>query len=688
MRRSASRLSPAERYGRLFAEAARKPGAGRDIIWLGVIDWHFRIQRPQHLAAHLADAGARVFYISIVFEQADQRGRFRIIETPHPGIFEVRLRLAGELSESIYQGLSATAVGELQLALDELIAMLGIAIPVVVVQHPAWHQVACGVAGATVVYDCLDLATGFSNVAKSLGQLETALLASADLVVAASRPLAEHVARQRPAVLIRNAADIEFFGRGFTERLAGERPVIGYFGAIADWFNIEWIEHCAAARPHWEFRLIGRTDGCDISRAAQLPNVTFFGEKPYEELPPFLQQVDVAVIPFKLMELTRCTNPVKLYEYMAAGKPVVAARMPEVVEATDLVYIADDAGSFTDRLDQALAEDSVALRQRRQEWAREHNWANRARQFEQAIEASFPLVSVVILTYNNWDYTSECLASLRRWSDYPNLEVIVVDNASTDGTPEKLRALQRHDDRLQVVLNDSNLGFAAGNNVGLRLARGEYVILSNNDIVFSPRLGARPDPADAARSPHRAGRAADQQYRQRAKGQRGLRHDAADAGMGPPFRPRSAAPHVGDRQPGVFLRRAAAQCDGTGRGARRGLWHRLFRGRRLLPAGRPGRVQAGHRRRRVCAPPPFGVVRHAGIEGQRLDGAQQGAVRRALGALAAASLSRRARLRLRPAVPEKAISRGAAGGDGRRRRGGCRCPRRPAPGRPGSARCG
>ena len=182
-------LSPAERYGRLFADASRKAGQGRDMVWLGVIDWHFRIQRPQHLATQLADAGARIFYVSIVFEQADQRGRFRIIETPHPGVYEVRMRLTVEPAESIYRGLSDPAVAELQLALDELIAMLGIFTPIVVVQHPAWHQVACGVPGATVVYDCLDLATGFSNVAKSLGQAETALLASADVVVAASRPL-------------------------------------------------------------------------------------------------------------------------------------------------------------------------------------------------------------------------------------------------------------------------------------------------------------------------------------------------------------------------------------------------------------------------------------------------------------------------------------------------------------------
>src|SRR5207245_2615514 len=106
--------------------------------------------------------------------------------------------------------------------------------------------------------------------------------------------------------------------------------------------------------------------------------------KPYEDLPAFLREVDVAVIPFKMVELTRCTNPVKLYEYMAAGKAVVAAPMPEVVEATDMVYIAQDAESFAARIEQALAEDGPDLRARRQAWAREHNWASRARQLTQA----------------------------------------------------------------------------------------------------------------------------------------------------------------------------------------------------------------------------------------------------------------------------------------------------------------
>ncbi len=478
-------LELADRYGPLSADASRKTGTGHDVIWLGVIDWHFRTQRPQHLATNLADAGARIFYISVGFEPADEKGRFRIIGSPHLGVFEIRLRLWDDTSETIYQGLSEAAVGELHVALDEMIGVLGISAPIVLVEHPAWHQVACGVPGATVVYDCLDLASGFNNTANSLAASETAMLASADLVISASRPLAEHVSQQRSSILIRNAAEVEFFARAASNRVAGKRPVIGYFGAIAEWFNVEWIEHCAVARPDWDFRLIGHTDGCDTLRAARLANVRFYGEKPYQELPDLLREFDVAIIPFKIVELTRCTNPVKLYEYMAAGKPVIASAIPEVIEATDLVYIADDARSFADRIDEALAEDSATLRARRQEWAREHNWASRAGQLAEALDASFPLVSVVVLTYNGWEYTKACLFAVRNWSDYPNLEIIVVDNASTDGSRQRLRDLERQDERVRVILNDANLGVAGGYNVGLRAARGDYVILLNNDTFVT-----------------------------------------------------------------------------------------------------------------------------------------------------------------------------------------------------------
>src|SRR5207248_2802869 len=148
-------------------------------------------------------------------------------------------------------------------------------------------------------------------------------------------------------------------------------------------------------------------------------------------------------------------------------------------------YVARDAKTFAACIEQAVAEDGPDLRARRQAWAREHNWASRARQLAQEIDATFPLVSVIVLTYNNWEYTNACLFALRSCSDYPNLEIIVVDNASSDETRDRLRELEGQDDRLRVILSDTNLGFAGGNNIGLRAARGEYVIILNNDTVVT-----------------------------------------------------------------------------------------------------------------------------------------------------------------------------------------------------------
>lgn len=106
--------------------------------------------------------------------------------------------------------------------------------------------------------------------------------------------------------------------------------------------------------------------------------------------------------------------------------------------------------------------------------------------FTAAVDGLFPKVSIIVVTYNNLALTQACLDSIFARSQHPNLEVIVVDNASSDATPDYLRDLAKREERVHIVLNPDNRGFAAANNQGLELVGGEYVVLLNNDTRVTP----------------------------------------------------------------------------------------------------------------------------------------------------------------------------------------------------------
>jgi GT2 family glycosyltransferase len=101
-------------------------------------------------------------------------------------------------------------------------------------------------------------------------------------------------------------------------------------------------------------------------------------------------------------------------------------------------------------------------------------------------EIQEPLVSIIILTHNNLYLTKACLGSVEKYTDYKNIEIIIVDNASTDNTPDFLRENYQNREHYKIILNPENKGFAAGNNIGLKIARGEYLVLLNNDTRVTP----------------------------------------------------------------------------------------------------------------------------------------------------------------------------------------------------------
>jgi GT2 family glycosyltransferase len=151
---------------------------------------------------------------------------------------------------------------------------------------------------------------------------------------------------------------------------------------------------------------------------------------------------------------------------------VAPSDAPASVQDKADVRIAVDATSDVDGLDMKAVPLPAGM-----------PWPARWAAIDSAIRASWPRASVVVLTHDNLAFTRMCLASVLENTDYPNYELIVVDNASSDGTVEELQRLAGSIPSVKVILNDHNAGFGPGNNQGLVAATGDILVLLNNDTV-------------------------------------------------------------------------------------------------------------------------------------------------------------------------------------------------------------
>jgi GT2 family glycosyltransferase len=464
------------------------PTSSYDVVLFPIIDWSYRFQRPQQLTREMARRGHRVFYLrtdlggSEGLQVKKVAERVGVVGLPGPSSFN--LYHDGLDEETVKTGLAALTHLRAELRLEEVVCW---------VQFPSWRplvEAARSRWGWRVVYDCMDDHGGFAATGAVVEREEDALAAASDLVVASSRLLfARWQERSSRTLLLPNAADFEHFHQPApapSELRGLQRPVIGYYGAIAEWFDVEMVAAAAEGRPDWQFVLIGNTVGADVSQLRRLRNVHLLGERPYKELPGYLHAFDVATIPFLRTPLTEATNPVKFYEYLSAGKPVVAVDLPELAPFADLYYPVRSAAEFVVRLGEALSERSPAKQQARIEIARGNTWQARAEELSEAVRAVYPKVAVVIAAYTEVERLRGCLESLFSKTQHPNFEVVVVDNSCAADVRELLREQAGRQPNLKVVLNERNLGFPRANNLGIEAVGAcDYVVLLNDDTVVT-----------------------------------------------------------------------------------------------------------------------------------------------------------------------------------------------------------
>ena len=195
----------------------------------------------------------------------------------------------------------------------------------------------------------------------SMRAMDEHLTRKADLVFVASDTLLAAKAAMNPRTFHSpHGVDVEHFGRAqvpgtISEDVAGlARPVVGFFGLIERWIDLSLVAYLAKQRPNWSFLMIGRT-AVPADELPTEPNIYFIGRRPYEQLPDYGRLFDACIIPYKLNKQVMHANPLKLREYLAMGKPIVAVRTPEIEKYADVVAIADTPEEFLARLDETLS---------------------------------------------------------------------------------------------------------------------------------------------------------------------------------------------------------------------------------------------------------------------------------------------------------------------------------------------
>lgn len=248
--------------------------------------------------------------------------------------------------------------------------------------NPAASVIAGELGEETLIYYCVDEYTQFTGVAaQSLAELEEQLMRRSDFVIVSADRLYQSKAPFNPrTVMVRHGVDFAHFRRALDASTVVPadiarlpRPVIGFFGLIADWVDVELMARVAERFSQGSVVVLGKAT-TDVSALESLPNVHLLGRKPYGELPAYCKGFDVALMPFRINELTLNANPLKVREYLAAGLPVVSTAIPEV-EVLGWCRIGHDSDGFLHEVEQALLDPGPS--EARSEAVRGESWEAR-----------------------------------------------------------------------------------------------------------------------------------------------------------------------------------------------------------------------------------------------------------------------------------------------------------------------
>lgn len=342
------------------------PAEGRALVVLAPIDWSFRRQRSQQLTLALSEHYDTTLYLG--------PASLQLLGDAFDTGEGVSLPLLGAAPDCDFAKRGLTEL-EAATCAERLSALLGDAAVDIVVQFPSWRALSRLITRARVVYDCIDDHARLPHVTAPLDEDEHALALESKLCLATSAPLQERMAGfgARDVLLAPNAT---LPPRTDTWPHYRDAAIV-YLGAVEPWFDFSLLQAAAEAVPEAEVRVIG---ALNVALPASLSRrIKFLGEMDHARAMHALRHARVGVIPFQRGALADAVNPVKAYEYLAAGLPVVMTPMggAELGDARG-VSVAETPKAFADGVLQAYSQTSDADRLSFAHWAEGETWDARA----------------------------------------------------------------------------------------------------------------------------------------------------------------------------------------------------------------------------------------------------------------------------------------------------------------------
>jgi len=380
---------------------------GRDIVIIGLQPWYYEIgSNCKNIALHLARHN-RVLYINLPinrktwFSKQKTKGvqeHIDLIRTKGEKIRQVSASMwefyPPTLTESI-NGLPSTwlfrkidYINNRRLARDIRQAMKTLDFRDIILFND--NDIYNGLylkellSPALYIYYMRDFLQGYDYFKRHLPALEPDLIRRSDVVVANSLYYTEYAAGYNPrSHYIGQGCNVELFDPSQEhprpeDMKAFKDPVIGYVGALdSERLDEKIIEGIALANPAWTVVLVGPEDGFfKASRLHGLSNVHFLGRKPMQQLPAYIRSFDVCINPQLINTITRGNYPLKIDEYLAMGKPVVATRTRAMQLFEEYTYLADRPEEYPALIQKALAEDTPGKQSWRAAFGGSHTWDN------------------------------------------------------------------------------------------------------------------------------------------------------------------------------------------------------------------------------------------------------------------------------------------------------------------------